>query len=222
MTQAFPSMTIKHHLPESLLLAYSAGRLPEAFNLVAATHISVCDECRARLGSLDALGGALLETADPVEMEDGSLRRVLERIDAAPAVVAASVAPRSANGLPAPLVDYVGGDLSAIKWRAVGMGVRQAILPTSVEAQARLLFIPGGVAVPDHGHGGMELTLVLRGAFRDETDRFGPGDIEMADQTTRHKPVAEAGEPCICLAATDAPLRFSGLIPKIAQSLFGI
>jgi putative transcriptional regulator len=28
-----------------------------------------------------------------------------------------------------------------------------------------------------------------------------------------------AGEDCICLAATDAPLRFRGLIPRLAQPL---
>ena len=32
---------------------------------------------------------------------------------------------------PAPLRDYVGGDLAAVNWRPVGMGVRQAILPTA-------------------------------------------------------------------------------------------
>lgn len=102
------------------------------------------------------------------------------------------------------------------------MGVRQAILPTAKGATARLLFIPAGQAVPDHGHRGTELTLVLRGAFRDATDRFGPGDLEIATEELEHTPVAEAGVDCICLAATDAPLRFSGLIPRLLQPLFRI
>jgi len=102
------------------------------------------------------------------------------------------------------------------------MGVRQAILPTSAGARARLLYIPGGQAVPDHGHRGTELTLVLQGAFRDATDRFGPGDVEIANEELEHTPPAEAGPPCICLAATDAPLRFNSMMPRLLQPLFRI
>ena len=64
----------------------------------------------------------------------------------------------------------------------------------------------------------MELTLVLQGAFRDAEDRFGPGDVEIADEELEHTPVAEAGADCICLAATDAPLRFNRLIPRLAAA----
>ena len=123
---------------------------------------------------------------------------------------------------PAPLADYIGGDLAQVKWRSLGMGVRQAILPTATSASARLLFIPAGQAVPDHGHRGTELTLVLQGAFRDATDRFGVGDLEIANQDLNHTPTAEAGLDCICLAATDAPLRFNSLIPRLLQPIFRI
>mgnify|MGYP006175708817 CR=1 FL=1 len=139
------------------------------------------------------------------------------------AVTVGAEAPRRSRGLfPAPLADYVGGDLAAVKWRPLGKGVKQAILETGKDASARLLYIPAGQAVPDHGHRGLELTLVLQGAFRDASDRFGPGDVEMADEAMQHTPVAEAGCDCICLAATDAPLRFNALIPRLLQPLFRI
>ena len=86
----------------------------------------------------------------------------------------------------------------------------------------RLLRIPAGTAVPDHGHHGTELTLVLQGAFTDEEDRFGAGDVEVANEDLHHTPVADEGMDCICLAATDAPLRFNGLVPRIAQRFIGI
>jgi putative transcriptional regulator len=124
--------------------------------------------------------------------------------------------------LPAPLLDYVAGGVDAINWRPVGLGVRQAILPTAKDASVRLLYIPAGAEVPDHGHHGTELTLVLQGAFRDEFDRFGPGDIEIADPNVEHTPVAEDGRACICLAATDAPLKFRQFLPKIAQPFLRI
>jgi putative transcriptional regulator len=212
-------MTIRHHISDQLLMAYSAGQLPEAFNLVLAVHLSFCDDCKARLGAFDAVGGVLLDDCASVSMADDSFTATLAKL----ALPAPIVARRHGNqSMPAPLMDYVGGDLSAVKWRSLGMGVRQAILRTDKAATARLLYIPAGQNVPDHGHRGTELTLVLQGAFRDETDRFGPGDLEIANEDLNHQPIAEAGEDCICLAATDAPLRFNSLLPRLAQPFFRI
>lgn len=211
---------IRHHLSDSLLMAYSAGHLPEAFNLIVATHVSLCDDCRARLGGFDTVGGALLDDS-PAEAEV-SLSATLARIKRAGPVSRRPAAPKRPDVLPAPLRDYVGGGVDAVRWRMAGGGVRQAILPTGPGASARLLHIPGGVAVPDHGHRGTELTLVLQGAFRDETDRFGPGDIEIATEDLEHTPIAEMGMDCICLAVTDAPLRFNGLIPRMLQPFLKI
>ncbi|MDT8857352.1 ChrR family anti-sigma-E factor [Paracoccaceae bacterium Fryx2] len=212
-------MTIRHHISDSLLMAYAAGTLPEAFGLVLATHVSLCDDCRARLGAFEALGGAVIDDGTGVGLSDGSLAATLARLDRKPPTLRK---PQRRGLFPAPLADYIGGDLSAVKWRPLGLGVRQAILPTDSTASARLLYIPAGESVPDHGHRGTELTLVLQGAFSDTTDRFGPGDLEIADEDLNHQPVAEGDVDCICLAATDAPLRFSRLMPRLAQPFFRI
>lgn len=209
---------IKHHLTDDVLMAYSAGTLPEAFSLMVASHVSLCDTCRAQMESFDALGGEILDAVD----ENGS-RMTENALPATLALIAGGApieveTPRNAGGvLPGPLQEYVGGDLDSVRWRGIGMGVKQAILPTSKDATARLLFIPAGTAMPDHGHNGMEMTMVLKGAFQDELDYFARGDVEIADSDTHHTPVADIHEDCICLAVTDAPLRFEGLLPKIAQ-----
>lgn len=210
-------MTIRHHISNQLLMGYSAGQLPEAFNLVVAVHLTMCDDCKARLGAFDAVGGVLMDGCDEVALSSDCLAATMVKL----AQPTASP-PRTKGSLPAPLMDYIGGDLAAVKWRSIGMGVRQAILPTDTTATARLLYIPAGRPVPDHGHNGTELTLVLQGAFRDETDRFGPGDLEIAGEELNHQPIAEAGVDCICLAATDAPLRFNGVLARIAQPFFRI
>lgn len=212
-------MTIKHHISGALLMGYAAGTLPEAFSLVVATHVSLCDACRAELAAYEAVGGAVIED-QAAPMSAGALEAVLGRLDA-PAPPAPA-APARRGILPGPLAAYVGGDISAVKWKTLGGGVRQAILPTSRAASARLLYIPAGRAVPDHGHRGLELTLVLQGAFRDEDDRFGPGDVETASAAVNHTPIAEAGADCICLAATDAPLRFRAVVPRLLQPIFRI
>ncbi len=213
---------IQHHLTDELLMAYSAGTLPEAFNLVVATHLSLCDACRATAESFDSLGGAVLEdpALEPQEISAGSFEATLAKIaasDATPAPV------RSADPvLPAPLMDYVGGGVEEIRWRPVGMGVKQAVLKTTKEATARLLFIPAGAAMPDHGHKGTEITMVLKGAFEDEDGYYARGDVEVATQEVNHTPVADIREDCICLAVTDAPLRFNAFLPRLAQPFLRI
>nr|WP_110570979.1 ChrR family anti-sigma-E factor [Yoonia vestfoldensis] len=212
---------IKHHLTDALLMGYAAGTLPEAFNLVVATHISMCDTCRAALAEFEAVGGEVMLDAEPVDMAEDALADAMARIMNAPQTSLPKAKP--AGGVfPAPLRDYVNGDLDRVKWRKIGGGVSQMVLKTEGGASVRLLRIPAGTAVPDHGHRGTELTLVLQGAFVDETDRFGAGDIEVANEDLNHTPVAEQGADCICLAATDAPLRFNALLPRIAQRFIGI
>ncbi|MGR3467585.1 MAG: ChrR family anti-sigma-E factor [Shimia sp.] len=212
---------IEHHLTDDLLMGYAAGALPEAFSLAVATHVSLCDECRARLHGFEELGGALVEDDAGVDLSDTAFEATLRLISREPKdPIKTTYAPKGV--LPAPVQSYVGGDLSAVRWKRVGNGVRQAILNTDKGATARLLHIPAGAEVPDHGHRGTELTLVLQGAFLDDGVRYARGDIEIADEGLEHTPIADIGEDCICLAVTDAPLRFTSLVPRIAQPFLRI
>ena len=218
---------IKHHLTEAVVMAYAAGTLPEAFSLLVATHVSMCDECRALVAAHEFVGGAMLEDTSEVALSDDALEACFCKIEAGPKdpiLVPNKSTPATITkgAFPQPLQDYVGGDLDAVKWRKVGGGVQQAILRTSKDATVRLLRIPGGCEVPDHGHHGTEMTLVLQGAFRDEFSEFHAGDVEICDADVEHTPIALEGEDCICLAATDARLKFSGFLPKIAQPFLRI
>ncbi len=212
---------IKHLVPDTLLMAYSAGTLPEAYSLAVAAHVSMSDESRARLAAFDAIGGSLVETSESETMSAGNLEATMAKIDALNEQMIEL--PKAKKGvLPAPVQEYVGGDLDSVKWRPVGMGVKQAILPVSGDATARLLYIPAGGAMPDHGHRGMELTVVFQGAYSDEMERFGPGDIDVAGEDDDHTPVADIGADCICLTVTDAPLRFRSWLPRVLQPFFRI
>jgi putative transcriptional regulator len=211
---------IKHHISDDLLMGYAAGALPQAFDLVVATHVSLSDDARARLAGFEELGGVVLSDMEEAELAEDSLEQTLARISGTP-VREKPEAP--SNGVfPEPLRKVVGGDETAVKWRSLGTGAKQCVLHNDDGVSARLLYIPAGQAMPEHGHRGMELTLVLKGAYRDETDRFARGDVEFADQDMDHTPIAEEGEDCICLVATDQRLKFKGLLPRIAQPFFGI
>ena len=210
-------MTIKHHIPDALMLEYASGRLPEPFALVVAAHVSLCDECRARLAAHEMAGGAVMEAHEGAELSGDLRNNVMAMLD--DAVEEAPVYERSGI-FPAPVMEALKG--RPPKWKPLGRGVRQSILSHNTSGSVRLLYIPPGQAVPDHSHNGLELTLVLQGSFSDETGRFGVGDLEVADQELEHTPVSDLGAPCICLAATDAPLRFSSMLPRLLQPLFRI
>jgi putative transcriptional regulator len=209
---------ITHHTPDAMLAAYAAGSLPHPYALVVAAHISLCLECRAAFEAHQAIGGVVLETVVGAEpLSDGLKAGVLALLDSP--VMPEPTYERS-GVYPGPVMEALKG--KPPRWKSLGMGIRQSILSEGHEGSVRLLYIPPGQAVPDHSHNGVELTLVLQGSFSDDTGRFGVGDLEVADQELEHTPIADAGAPCICLAATDSPLRFSSLIPRLLQPLFRI
>ncbi len=217
-------MNIRHHVSDDLILAYATGALDEATSLLVATHMALCPACRRAAEIGESIGGALLEGEENAAVSESELEAVLGRIGEMESPTVPQRTPRRGRGgvLPRPLRDYAGGDVDAIRWKSLG-GVRHALLDTGrSDARARLLSIPAGQKIPDHGHRGLELTLVLAGSFFDQGAWFRRGDVEEADATVEHHPVAGPEEACICLAVTDAPLRFRGLIPRIVQPFVGI
>jgi putative transcriptional regulator len=209
-------MTPTHHIPEQMLFAYAAGTLAEPFAATFACHLSQCDDCRARLETHQSIGGILLETLPETSVSADLAPRVMAALDHD----FAPPGPQGHGVYPAPLAAYFGPQ--GPKWRALGGGVKQSILVSNAKGSLRLLSIPAGRAVPEHGHNGQELTLVLQGGFSDQTGSYGVGDLEVADQSVDHVPIAWPGADCICLAATDAPLRFRGMLPRLLQPLFRI
>lgn len=223
-------MTISHHPSDPLLLDYSVGSLAEASDLAMATHLTLCPRCRTDAGRLDAVGGLLLAAAGDAGGSDRTLAALMSRIaqperapDSTPefGTVPAAAAPLS-GALPRPLCEAIGSDLDAVPWRRLGMGAYQHVIPTRGPATARLLRIPAGRPVPEHTHRGLELTLVLRGAFSDATGTYARGDLQEADDSLVHQPHAAPGEDCICLAVTDAPLRFKGWAARLVQPFLKI
>lgn len=214
-----------HHPSDATLVAYAAGSTIEGIALVVASHLAFCAECRRKVADAEAIGGGLLDDLAPAPLEDAARSRVLARLDVPDAAVAV---PHVDTGLPAPLARYVAGadrGLESLPWRTLWPGIRQIDLRSRRRdgESLRLLRIAPGSAMPQHGHNGTELTLVLVGSFADETGRFTRGDVAEVDEDVQHRPVVEGSEECICLIATDAPLRFGGgLLGRIVQRFVGI
>jgi len=105
-------------------------------------------------------------------------------------------------------------DLDTVAWRWLGPGVWDRPLTVAGAGKLRLLKVAPGREVPEHGHGGTELTLVLRGAFRDATGLYARGDIADLDETVDHKPVIDGDVDCICLVASEEPELFRGRLAR--------
>jgi putative transcriptional regulator len=220
-------MNIQHHLSDDLLLDYAAGNLSEGWSLVVATHMALCPSCRRRLSAMEGAAGALLDKVEPADLPVDAWDRMKRRLEGIQIeeVKAPRPAAPAASGtvFPEPLRSYVGADLANVKWQALGLGAYQVRIPTAdPSTQVRLLRIPAGKPVPEHTHVGRELTLVLSGSFHDGEDLFARGDIEEADDNLLHTPKASPGEDCICLAVTEAPLRFSSWIVRLIQPILKI
>ena len=219
-------MTISHHLDEATVLAYAAGTLNEAFSVVAAAHVSVCPSCRAAVRQAEAVGGNLLEQTDAVAVSADARARMMAQLDVvAPLNTPERPRPMASHELPRPLARLLGGsNLDEIRWRSLAPGIAVHDLPLSPQARGhlKLLRIGAGKAMPEHGHGGEEITLILKGAYRDKFGEFRAGDVADLDESMEHSPIVTEDGPCICLIATEAPTRMKGLFARILQPWFGI
>ena len=205
-------MTITHHLDDATLMSFSAGALPAALAAVAAAHVDVCTRCRREMAALEQVGAALLSGLSPVALASGQ-----------PPLPSGPRQPREpavrASEVPRPLAGLLGGDLEGVPWRWIGPGVWDHRLPLVGAGKLRLIKAGPGRSLPEHGHVGAEMTLVLRGSFRDEAGRYLRGDVAEADESKPHQPVNDAEGDCICLVGSEQPEQFSGLLARQWQRL---
>ncbi len=218
---------IRHHPKAHTLAAFAAGNLDEARSVVIATHLTLCDECRLAVRDFEALGGACLESISPVAMGESALASFWMRAGAQErAASPASKRPANDFSLDAalPLSSYLKSGLDAVEWRSVAPGLAQHVIPAEGYRPGvlRLLKINPGVRIPKHSHGDEELTLILKGSYTDEVGDYARGDLADLDDEVLHAPLATGGEPCICLIATSAPLRFKTLVGRVAQPFIGL
>jgi putative transcriptional regulator len=200
-------------LSDELLTATAAGLLAEPLLLIARTHVAMCRSCSAHGRQLLALGGALLDSGETAALGQDLRERVLAGLDREESA-RRQPCETVAGDVPAPLVPYVGPRFDDLSWRSFGAVGEIRLLPEAHGYVTRLLRIRPGAGVPDHTHEGLEATVVIKGAFKDCTGRYGPGDVALVEGDLDHSPVAEHGEPCICLAVTDAPLRLTGSLGR--------
>jgi len=211
---AFPS----RHPEDGLLVAYAAGSLAEPSALLVATHLALCPHCRGEVGEFEAVGGALLDEAEPAEVTEAALTQTLAALDVPAAMLPRPVVVKSkpsTDRVPQPLRDYIGTSLADLKWRLLLPGVRDyALQAGDPSARLGLLKISAGSGIPRHTHHGGEFVLVLAGSFADSTGDYHRGDFAFADDALTHRPVAGMEDDCICLTLSEGPMRFTGPLAR--------
>lgn len=218
-------MTITHHPDVATLMSCAAGSQPEAFAAVVASHLSMCPKCRAEVARMQEIGAALFDRLAPARLSGPCPIARLRAAEADPDPGAAHH-PACAKGIdvPPPLVPLIGARLDDVTWRWLAPGVEYHPIKLSSGCcgDLRLVKVAPGTALPEHGHSGMEQTLILRGSYCDELGTYRAGDFADLDDEVEHRPVACPEAGCICLMATERKLRFKGFLARLLQPLLGI
>jgi putative transcriptional regulator len=201
----------------SLLADYAAGNLPAPLHGLVAGHLCLSGRNRAYVAALETLRALEIEEASSTPLDRRDV--MLDRIFAAKPDATTPTKPMADALLPGPVAMLVGQDVSSIKWRTIMPGLKEYKLRKDRTCQASLLWINAGRVMPSHTHDGTEVTLVLKGGFRDASGHFCRGDISIADAEIDHRPRADDGEDCICFVVNDAALRLTGPVARFFHRL---
>lgn len=217
-------MIIRHHPQPDTLMSYASGTLPGAIAGLVACHLSICPQCAGAVRRLELVGGLMLERVAAEAGDPDKARRAAQRVYVAEA--AASLAPQAVRPadamLPAPLARYLGMSGAEIPWRSVGKGVQQfRVKLARGGGEIRLVRAPPRRRLLEHSHRGMELTMVLRGSYRDKTGEYHPGDVADLGEDVEHQPKVSSPEECICIIASEKPPRYSHFLARLMQPIMG-
>ena len=160
---------------------------------------------------MDLMGAALLEAS--TSAPGAGIAAPARPREIAPTAAGLQVRSATKDKLPAPLARKYGLTLDTIPWQRLAPGIWQHRLRLSpgVKGDLRLYKLAPGAKLPEHGHGGSELTLVLDGIVVDETGRCHIGDLQELDDAIEHQPMADQELGCICLVASEGAPRLKGL-----------
>lgn len=197
MNEEFPAHTIeKDQRYQALLLDYVAGSLPRGPALVVSAHLALQPKAREITRTFDAAGGMLLDAIEPVEI-------------AQPAWLETEVGGDYSRHALREIDDmaHVLSSLDHGRWRRNLAGMLMMPVPG---CDAELLKLEAGRKVPEHGHSGLEVTLVLSGALDDGNQIYRRGELLVHDEDSEHQPGAAKGGDCICLIAQTGNVRLKG------------
>ena len=210
-------MVVNYHPDSELLTTFSAGSMPLSQALCVSAHLEMCSDCRAGVRSLNKLGAHVFNQMKPSRVSDELKESVFSQLDDTVAQNPISDnqsrnnTVRSDSGVPSCLHQFVADGYDSLSWHWVSPSIKQANLCVDGDgARVALLRIKPGGKATHHTHMGEEITMVLKGAFSDESGIFQQGDFVLRGSNDKHRPMATKDSECICLTVLDAPIQFTG------------
>lgn len=234
---------IHYHPSLDLLTEYASGSVTLSKALAVSTHLEHCKHCRDQVRKLEQVGAELFSTPSVpsgVNQLDQLKANLLSKIaiDKQPNNVQVNSASKSTAiekrhlsakehpslkeqyKVPKSLRQLIPTAYDRLKWMKLSPAVQIATLSNEKDGtQIALTRIKAGAFIPSHTHTGDEYTLVLEGAFSDESGVYKKGDFISRDARHKHKPVVTKDAECICLTITEAPIEFTGWITRLLNPL---
>jgi putative transcriptional regulator len=209
-------VSVRHHPADAILADYAAGALRPGFALVTAAHLESCAQCRRAVRLYEGAAGGMLEAAAPADLEADALSRMMARLDETPQTHEPLIAHD-----PRPLLQRL--PLKRRRYLAPNAWVQQIDVPRGPRDLVYLLHVGAGMVGLDHTHSGPEFTTVLSGALHDTGEVFAAGDFVERDLDHSHRPHAvEAEGDCLCIAATEGPLKARDWLGNLIRMYAGV
>ena len=207
----------------ALLASYVAGTLSDPENMIVASHLTLKPEAGHITLKMEAISGAMLsQQIDPAPVKPDALDQVLARLET-PAETTSKLdktdsvshGPDFGFPVPRPILEYLDGQTSKLSWKKRLKGIECLQIPAGANRKSEILKIAPGISVPEHTHVGEEITLLLDGAFEDETGCYTKGDMIVLDERAHHHPVSDSETGCVCVSVASAPIKMTGPLMRL-------
>ncbi len=213
---------MNYHPDIELLLKYSNGSIEPALSVAIGLHQRQCLLCQQRVADLESIAGENLEHAQNAIIDDSDFDKLMGDLDALPEqpslnsdLTADSMLLAVAESDLTLLDSLANLDFANLKWQKVTGKISRVDLAMNDDIfQAELIRFSPNAKIPKHTHLGKEFTLVLEGDFSDHQGVYQKGEFIEQGITHEHQPIA-GKSGCICLAITNAPLKFTGTFGPI-------
>lgn len=216
-----------HDAYHALMLGYACGTLDQAQTLITAMHIAMSKNAQRILRDYESVGANFLERdCNPVDLCTSALDNVLERIEKAETQAKARTeqddSPNTEHTLNArmcaeQLIAYALNECDkehtiCKSWKKVYPGFQSIDLNLCCKkSTARLIKAAPAKKPPRYNRNGIEITLILDGAYSDSTGIHTKGDLIVSEEYQKHSHKSCAENGCVYMVVSDAPIRLSGI-----------
>lgn len=209
-------------------MEYANGSLNPANTALIGAYLTMNPDQRAIMDEYEALS-ASISFSDQITCNDSLFDQTLALLDQdnmdtaffEPAFSANTIDLKDAEKIPAPILDYAMTTQKGIKFSSLLPGYQRATLSKTDDlVRAELLKIAPGKPVAEHSHNSLELTLILDGAFEDETGYYAKGSLIICDENDHHSPISDTNLGCLCFTTRSEPLKYKGGFGKLLNFIF--